>query len=185
MKKRLFFSALAILALPSLTACSSTEGAQDLAYEAPAMFQNKVDPSDAALRQAIADYLAGGAGPANSQYQYSRIDLNGDGLREGLVLFNLPHSHWCGWNGCKMAVFEAGDNRFSLLSETDRIRGPIVVGDSTTKGWGDIGVRMTGMDQHDYNVLLKYDGTGYPFDPAGQETMPYALAALGGTRLFP
>ncbi len=182
MTKRLLFSALAILALP---ACSGTEGAQSLAYDAPPMFQNRVDPSDATLRQTIASYLSGGAGPANSQYQYSRVDLNGDGLREGLVLFNLPHSHWCGWNGCKMAIFEAGDNRFSLLSETDRIRGPIVVGDSKTNGWGDIGVRMTGMDRHDYNVLLKYDGAGYPYDPADLASVSYELAALGGTRLFP
>ncbi len=184
MKKYLLLSAIAALALPSLTACGGS-GKEDLAYTPPSMFTAPVDPSDAALNKSIQTYLAAAGGPLNSQYEYSRVDLNGDGLREGLVLFKLPHSYWCGWTGCTMAIFEAGDNRFALLSETARIRGPIVVGDSKTNGWGDIGVRMTGTDTHDYNVLLQYDGTGYPHNPQNQTVVPYALAALGGTRLFP
>lgn len=175
---------LAALIFPALAACSGT-GNQELAYTPPPLFENPVDPSDTKLHNSVQAYLAAAQGPKNSQYEYSRVDLNGDGLREGVVLFNLPHSYWCGWSGCTMAIFEAGDDNFTLLSETARIRGPIVIGDSRTNGWGDIGVRMTGTDRRDYNILLKYDGTAYPYSPERASTMPYDLASLGGTRLFP
>ncbi len=175
-------TALAVLALPSLAACGSS-GKEELAFTpqnaAPA------DPADEILHASIQAYLDASKGPKNSQYQYTRIDLNNGGLREGLVLFNLPHSYWCGWSGCTMAVFEAGDNQFRLVSETSRIRGPLVVGQTKTNGWEDIGVRLSGMDSSDRNVLLKFDGRRYPENPLNEDALPYDLAALGGTRVFP
>lgn len=184
MKRLYVYAALAALALPSLAACSST-GKEDLAYNAPDMFAAAVDPSDAEMKVAIDKYLAEHNGPKNSQYEYTRMDLNGDGLREALVLFNLPHSYWCGWSGCTMAVFQAGDNDFKILSETTRIRGPLMVGSTKTNGWEDIGVRLSGTDVADRNVLLKFDGTRYPENPLNEDSLPYDLAALGGTRVFP
>lgn len=183
MKKTLILTAVAVLVLPSLVACSST-GGEELAT-APDMFPEPVDPSDSTLLSSIQDYLAESKGPKNSQYEYVRADLNGDGLREGIVLFNLPHSYWCGWSGCTMAVFRAGDNRFDMMSKTSRIRGPIVVSQNQTDGWDDIGVRLSGTDYADRNVLLKFDGVGYPATPVNEEEIPYNLASLGGPRLFP
>lgn len=177
-------AALAVLALPFLTACGST-GEEELATGMTEMFPARIDPSDAKLHAAVQNFLGLQKGPKNSQYEYSRVDLNGDGLREGLVLFNLPHSHWCGWSGCTLAVFSADDNSFSLLSQTSRIRGPLVVGGSQTNGYEDIGVRVTGTDVADYNVLLKFDGAMYPDNPLNELVMPFDLASLGGTRLFP
>src|SRR5690606_6090860 len=113
------------------------------------------------------------------------MDLNGDGLREGLVLFNLPHSYWCGWSGCTLAVFGAGDNNFVLVSETTRIRGPLMIAGTTTNGWDDIGVRLSGTDNPDRDVLLRYDGAGYPDNPLNAEDAPFDLASLGGQRIFP
>ncbi len=184
MNRKLLLAALAALVLPSLAACGTT-GEEDLAYTAPDMFAQARDPSDARLRKSIESYLADQKGPANSQYQYTRMDLNGDGLREALVLFNLPHSYWCGWSGCTLAVFEAQDNSFRVVSETSRIRGPLVVGSTSTNGWEDIGVRISGTDMADRNVLLKYNGFGYPDNPLNEDSLPYDLASLGGTRVFP
>ncbi len=184
MKKKFLLAAIAVLVLPSLTACSST-GEEELATSIPDMFPEIYDPSDAVLRAAIGQYLADNKGPTNSQYEYVRAALNGDGLRERLVMFNLPHSYWCGWNGCTMAVFQAGDNNFKMLSQTGGIRGPVVIGDTQTNGWDDIGVRISGMDRADQNVLLQFDGTGYPSSPIGEETAPYDVAWTGGTKLFP
>lgn len=176
--------ALSALAISPLAACSST-GGDELAYAAPDMFSEAVDPNDAVLRKAIAGYLNSHEGPPNSQYEYTRVDLNGDGLRDGLVLFNLPHSYWCGWSGCTLAVFEAGDNSFRIVSETSRIRGPLVVGSTQTNGWDDIGVRLSGMESADRNVLLKFDGSSYPENPLHEAIIPYDLASLNGTRVFP
>lgn len=183
MKNRLFLAA-AILILPFLAACGTT-GDDELAYTGPDMFAAPVDPSDKKLRDTIDSYLAENQGPRNSQYEYTRMDLNGDGLRDALVLFNLPHSYWCGWSGCTMAVFEAGDNNFRLLSQTSRIRGPLMVGSTETNGWKDIAVRVSGTNYADHNVLLKFDGAAYPDNPMNEDILPYDLASIGGTRVFP
>lgn len=184
-KKTLLLAALAVLSLPTLVACGST-GGEELATSAPPdMFPDMHDPSDAKLFAAIQRYLGDSKGPKNSQYEYVRADLNGDGLREGLVLFNLPHTYWCGWSGCTMAVFQAGDDQFTLLSQTSRIRGPIVVGETNTDGWQDIGVRLSGTDYADRNVLLKFNGAGYPETPINEEDLPFDLAYLQGARFFP
>lgn len=182
MKHPLLLAALVALISPALTACSGTPDATPVASHAPAPV---IDPSDRRLQAEIQTYLAANKGPKNSQYEYVRADLNGDGLREGLVMFTLPHSYWCGWSGCTLAVFEAGDNSFAMKSKTARIRGPIVVGTTQTNGWGDIGVRVSGTDYADRNVLLKFDGTQYPATPVEEAEVPYDLAALGGARYFP
>jgi hypothetical protein len=84
-----------------------------------------------------------------------------------------------------MAVFQAGDDHFTMLSQTSRIRGPIVVGHSRTDGWEDIGVRLSGTDYADRNVLLKFNGIGYPDTPMNEEDLPFDLAFLQGERFFP
>lgn len=185
MNKLFVYAALAALILPSMAACSSHGKEESVAYTAPDMFTQPVDPSDSEMKAAIDQFLIDHNAPKNSQYEYTRMDLNGDGLREALILFNLPHSYWCGWSGCTMAVFQAGDRNFSLLSETTRIRGPLMVGSTRTNGWDDIGVRLSGTDMADRNVLLKFDGMQYPSNPLNESEIPYDLASLGGTRVFP
>ena len=183
MRLKSILLALSLLSVTTLGACGGVN--DDLAYASPDMFDAPIDPSDQVLRDSISQHLVATKGPQNSQYEYTRVDLNGDGLREGLVLFNLPHSYWCGWSGCTMAVFQAGDNSFKLVSETSRIRGPVVVGSTKTNGWEDIGVRLSGLDDYDRNVLLKFDGETYPANPINEDKLPYNLAALSGLRVFP
>lgn len=180
-KKSIVYIALALLALPSLTACSSS-GEEELST---ALSDIPSDPTDAQLEKSIRQYLQDRQGPNHSRYQYARIDLNNDGRRDALVLFNLPHNYWCGWSGCTMTVFEAADDHFTVLSETSRIRGPLVIGADTTDGWNDIGVRISGTGEAARNVVLRYNGLGYPDNPLNETELPYDLAALGGTKIFP
>lgn len=181
-KNMLLLATMAALS-PLITACSTT-GGEDLT-PLPKEAHVPVDPDDALLVAAIQQHLVNSKGPKNSQYEYVRVDLNNDGLREGLVMFNLPHSYWCGWNGCTMAIFQAGDNDFGLVSETARLRGPLVIGQSSTNGWEDILVRLSGNDDADRSIVLKYDGNAYPADPTGQEEAPYDIASANGMRIFP
>lgn len=187
MYQKLLLAFSALTTLPFLAACSGTGGddVSMLHFQDEQGMPAPTDPSDAVLFASIQEYLSGRAGPANSQYQYVRADLNGDGLREGLVLFNLPHSYWCGWGGCTMAIFQAEDNQFALLSETSKIRGPVFIGETKSNGWAEIGVRLTGTSHADYNVMLQFDGYKYPDNPMDQATVPYDLASLGGMRVFP
>lgn len=183
--KKLALSAAMLSLLPLLAACGTTDEAP-LAYSAPTENSTPVDPSDIKLVAAIQQHLIDQKGPLNSQYEYVRADLNGDGLREGLVMFTLPHSYWCGWSGCTMAVFQASDNTFSTVSETSRIRGPIVIGDTRTNGWDDIIVRQSGSTVNaDRSIALRYDGAAYPESPVAGEEIPFDVAFLTGPRFFP
>lgn len=145
------------------------------------------DPSDAALMEAVRGYVVQQNAPANSRFVYTRVDLNGDGLREGLVLFTAPHTHWCGWGGCSMAVFRARDEGFGFVSEMQRVRGPLIVAESRSNGWRDIIVRVSGTNVPDRNVVMAFDGQVYPSNPLTRTGIPESLAHqdIAGVRVFP
>ena len=55
--------------------------------------------SEAKMKEAIATYLKQRKAPPFSEYQFARTDLNGDNRRDAIVLFKVPHTYWCGWDG--------------------------------------------------------------------------------------
>lgn len=119
-------------------------------------------PPDSVLFEDVSKYVAAMGKPANSTYKHARIDLNNDGLLDGIVLFRLPHQSWCGWDGCGMAIFKAGQKNFTPAATIGGVRGPIYVLGTSNDGWRDIVIRMTGMKTRDKNVLMKFDGRTYP-----------------------
>lgn len=129
------------------------------------MPQHYADLSDEKLVKAVTDYVQAKSAPANSLYDFIRLDLNNDGQREGIILFKLPHSYWCGWDGCEMVIFKADKTRFTLLNAVNNVRGPIYVDTQTTKGWRDIIIRTSGTELRDKNVVLRFDGGTYPTRP--------------------
>ncbi len=143
------------------------------------------DTSGAALRTKIQTYLADQNGPANAQYDFARIDLNGDGARDALVLFRLPYTYWCGAGGCTMAVFEARGDEFILRSEIQNVRGPVMVSPQKTAGWRDIVLRLSGVNMPDRNVVLQFSRGAYPVNPVTAPTYPGRLNDIVGDRLFP
>lgn len=169
------FLFLTLLTL-SLTACASAP--DEMSY-------TPVDPSDSTAFAFINAYINEIEGPPNSRYDYTRIDLNGDGLREALFLFKGPYNYWCGWTGCMMVALKAGDNNFTILDEFTGIRGPLVIGDTQTNGWKDIIVRVSGSNHADKTVTLHFDGDTYPSNPDNQNDMLVQLIEVPGARLFP
>lgn len=167
-----------------LQGCSSHEPQDDKPVLLPLPYQ-KTDPSDEKLLSFTKAYIAGQGAPANTRYEYTRVDLNGDNLREGLVIFKQPHSYWCGWAGCMMAIFEAGDNTFSLKSEITHIRGPLVITNWDTNGWKDLVARLSGSNMSDRNVLLRYEVDNYPSNPLNLNTLERSLDTIPGRRIFP
>ncbi|MBU0859748.1 MAG: hypothetical protein KJ667_07405 [Alphaproteobacteria bacterium] len=145
------------------------------------------DPNNDQLMTAIAGYVATAQGPANSQYEFTRIDLDGDGRREGLVMMKNPHQFWCGIYGCRMAVFRAHNEGFSMLTEISPVRGPLTVSDTRTNGWRDLMILVDGRTGWERKqVALQFDGSAYPSQPA---FLPAAYAANmitgNGVRIFP
>jgi hypothetical protein len=147
------------------------------------------DPDNDRLMTAIAAYVQMQNGPANSRYEFTRIDLDNDGRREGLVMMKTPSGFWCGIYGCRMAVFQAHDEGFSLLSDMAPVRGPVTVSDNRTNGWRDLVVLVdgrTGWDRKE--VALHFDGRTYPAQPAFQPAVIASNSLMlsgNGVRIFP
>ena len=144
----------------------------------------QISPPDSKLVEAINSFLKQRGAPPNSEYDFSRVDLNRDGLHEGLVLFKLPHTYWCGWDGCGMAIFQAKTHSFAPLSTISNVRGPIYVDTTSTRGWRNIIVRVSGTNMPDKNVILSFDGRGYPQSPMLARTLDGPLPVAEAMKIF-
>lgn len=142
------------------------------------------DPKDELLFEAASKYIASQNAPTHSAYDYERVDLNGDGLREGIVLFNLPHRYWCGWDGCGMVVFKANTKGFTPMATMSGVRGPIYVDNTGNMGWRDIIIRTSGTKLRDKNVVMRYNGKSYPNSPMLVPTYKGKISQFKGDRLF-
>ncbi|HEY8191545.1 MAG TPA: hypothetical protein VIG74_03905, partial [Alphaproteobacteria bacterium] len=144
------------------------------------------DPGNDIFMNALEDYVHAKKGPPNTQYEFTRLDLDGDGLREGIAIMKSPHQYWCNFDGCQMAVFRANDGSFSLVSEIAPVRGPIIVSEARNNGWRDLIVRVSGQWGWDAkDVAMCFDGRTYPPTPAFQPKIVLASNAIEGLRIFP
>lgn len=180
------FYILALLCMFLVSGCASnTEPADEPLTPMPETQLYK-DPGNDVFMRAIAEYIKAKDGPGNTRYEFTRLDLNGDGRREGIVLMKFPHQYWCGFNGCSMVIFEAHNDYFKLKSEVAPVRGPLMVSDKKTNGWNDILIRVSGrMHSETKDVALQYNGTTYPPQPAFQPPAQYTYAGFSGVRIFP
>jgi hypothetical protein len=142
------------------------------------------DLPDAKLKEAITQYLKDQKAPPNSEYDFIRNDLNGDRARDGIVLFKLPHTYWCGWDGCGMTVFKAGASTFTPISTIRNVRGPIYVSSNQNNGWKDIIIRVSGTNMADKNVVLRNKGGAYPTSPLTAPDLSVPLNTIQKQRYF-
>ena len=144
------------------------------------------DPDNEQFMHAVSEYIKAKQAPENTRYEFTRIDLDNDGRREGIIMMKTPHQYWCNFNGCNMIVFKAHNDQFELVSEISPVRGPLVVSNNKTNGWNDLIVSVSGrMNARTKEVALRYDGNAYPPQPAFQPAVKYAYNNTGGVRIFP
>lgn len=187
-----------LLAVTTLSGCGSSDNAESkqLSVISPAAGGGPLlplpgevavrDPDDGQFMDSISEWLTKTGAPANSQYQFTRIDLDGDGRREGMVLMQSPYQEWCIEYGCTMFIFQAHEEGFSYLSEVSPVRGPLMVMDSKTNGWRDIVANVAGRaGWAAKNVALRYDGRGYPEAPALQQAVAMNVLDGNGVKIFP
>ncbi len=186
MTDRLAFALLLFLALPLLSACGTNTPKEEkecsILLPMPEVAAAN-DPGNSLFMEALEGYIRSKEGPAYSRYEFTRIDLDGDGRREGLALITSPHRHWCSANGCPLAIFKAHDDGFSLIAETSPVRGPLTISIKKTNGWRDIIARVSGREYlESKTVALRYDGQTYPRHPAFE---PAYNENPAGTIIFP
>jgi hypothetical protein len=143
-------------------------------------------PLDPALKKALLPEISPelkplGIKPEDQQVFADYIDLNGDGVRDAIVIFT--GSYWCGSGGCTMKVFAGRGRAFRLVSTSTLIRPPITVSDQKTNGWRDLIVEVSGGGMKPKKVALKFNGKEYPLNPSTQPPLP-ANTVIQGKVLF-
>ena len=144
----------------------------------------KKDPSDAALVDSIQQYVNNRQGPANTRFEYVRIDLNDDGRRDAIVMMKLPYSFWCKKEGCRTVIFEADNEKFDVTTEMTLVRGPILISETKTNDWKDIIIREDARISDARHVLMQYNGASYPSYTDTQPTFA-VLREFNGQRVLP
>ncbi len=125
--------------------------------------------NDALARQAIENYRIS-KDRAPGRYQLVGADLNGDGVREALVLFQ--GKDWCTRTGCSMAVFQTFDHGFRPVSRTVRVKPPVEIADTVTNGYRDLLVQTGGGPAPERRVRLQFNGEHYSRNAMLQPEVP-------------
>jgi hypothetical protein len=136
----LLWGALALMVVPTLRAQST--------------------PSS--LVAAVQAYVEKQGDHQEPRFDHALFDLDGDGRKDAIVL--LTGSLWCGSGGCTMLVFRGTPDRFAFISRSTITREPIRVSTETVGGWKTLIVSARGVG----DVLMPFDGTGYPLNPSKQ-----------------
>lgn len=180
----MFFKYLTIMTILIVSGCASKPEPSILHIPAPAPFIGIKDPNNQVLMSAIEEYIALRKGPKFSRFEYSRIDLNNDSRKDAIVMFKSPSSFWCHDHGCRTIIFKANNDNFGLLTEINKVRGPLHINYSTTNGWRDIILREDGRGARARHVALKFNGISYPSNSQYEMTY-FDLTKLNGTRILP
>lgn len=90
-------------------------------------------------------------------------DLNDDGADEALAY--VLGQNWCGSGGCNAYVITPTDGGFSVVMESTVTQTPIGVLKTSTNGWSDIFVSVSGGGVPSGRVAMKFDGERYPRNP--------------------
>lgn len=141
----------------------------------------RAKPRGATVEQAMAQFLAHDRGNADVRHVVERIDLNGDGRDDALVL--LQSRRHCSARGCTLLVFERVDDAFELHSSLLLGRTPLIAAESHTGGWRDLVAPMTSPAAGMRLMVVRHTARGYPDDPTQLAVVP-ATREVRGRVLF-
>ncbi len=91
------------------------------------------------------------------RFQFSTIDLNGDGVNEIFVYLNSPS--FCGSGGCTFLLL---DNNLNLITRFTVTRAPILVSKETKNNWRKLYLLSDGYREMIYDTKTK----SYPENPS-------------------
>ena len=155
--------ALAAASLAALSACSSgNEEAEAPEVDAP---ETAATEAAAPTREDdIRHFLLQEYPEAGSmRYALAWNDLDGDGADEAIVYLAAPY--FCGTGGCPTLVLTPAGPMWRKVGDISVSRTPVTVLESSTNGWKDITVAISGGGGASGNALMKFDGEAYPSNP--------------------
>jgi hypothetical protein len=127
-----------------------------------------------------------------TRYSDALVDLDGDGKKEAIIY--LVGRTLCGSGGCPTLVLVRTGDSWKILKYITITRPPIRVLSSTSHGWHDISVVVSGGGILDlYEAELRFDGKSYPGNPSvpparrliGRVPGEIVIPSEGVTPLYP
>ena len=112
---------------------------------------------DADIQKAVNNYFnIHRTDPKNTQFSAVKYDLNGDGIKDAIVLLD-----WCSdKNGCEMLIFEGRKGWYRFSSRISRIHVPIIISKEQHYLWQSLLIKK----DSDWSTL-DFDGLSYPIYP--------------------
>ena len=108
-----------------------------------------------------------------SEYRPQLIDLNGDGIKEALVL--MLGRDWGGTGGQTLFIFRGVEKGFQFNGRMTCVRfpteGSVCVMKSKSNGWRDLAVRLRGRGADQKYAHMKFGGTRYPLNPTTEQEL--------------
>ncbi len=152
----------ALMATVALAAC--TADAPDAEADTNIAGVEEVSPGPANAEEDIQNFLLQEYPEAEGiRYALAWHDLNGDGADEAIV--HVVSSWVCGTGGCNTLVLTQAGPMWRKVGDISVSRSPVTVLDSSTEGWKDITVDVSGGGMPSGIALLKFDGEAYPSNP--------------------
>jgi len=106
-----------------------------------------------ALRAAIAEHLKM-HNTSLVEFDYALFDLNGDGIRDAVVLLK---GNYCGSGGCTIEIYQGTKDGFRFLGSSPLVFAPIRVSKKPQAGWRTVIVAS----RYAGNVRFGFDGKRY------------------------
>ncbi len=108
---------------------------------------------DIEVQKAVAQYFKiHRTDPSNTKFNSVTFDLNGDGMKEAIVLLD-----WCSSNGCEMLIFEGRNSGYRFLSRISRVNAPITLAKAQHYSWQSLLI-----ENNSESYRLDFDGISYP-----------------------
>lgn len=171
-----------VLVLCMVTVCSLLCGAsltEDLMNQKVSVVKPETRPDpelESILLDLIPDYQSSYSPEEPARYFYNRVDLNGDGKQEVIVI--VYGGTVCGSGGCNAWVLTPAGETYQKVTEFTLAQMPIVVGNTKTKGWNDLVFRVSGGGVIPAFHVLRFNGKKYPSNPS---TAPKFTGKIDGT----
>ena len=106
-----------------------------------------------------------------SSYKRADADLNGDRRAEALLYVTDPD--YCGSGGCTLTVLSPNGSSYRVVLRSTVTQLPIRVLPTSTRGWRDLGVTVSGGGiTRPYVASLRFNGNRYPGNPAVPPAIP-------------
>jgi putative lipoprotein len=117
---------------------------------------------DLEIQEAVSQYFKiHRTDPKNSKFNAVKYDLNGDGIKEAIVLLD-----WCSKNGCEMLIFEGRSRGYRFSSRVSQVHAPITIARTQHYLWQSLLIEKNGQ-----TLLLDFDGISYPIHTGNLKTV--------------